>query len=117
MTGTVQSNAATASSHATSITNNYQAITGIGEATKDTVSTFSGNTSAHLVITQENTCAQTAASKAVDFVQVLNGMAQEFQTADSQIATAIDSNKGQHVTNSDTGRPDLSLFSEGGDQR
>lgn len=109
----IESNAAEASTHATSLTANYGQITSVGDAAKDTVSRFSGNTQAHSAIDNEKSVATAAGAKSVDFVQVLQGMASEFQTTDASISNAIAAASAQTKGTADGGT-DLGLFSEGG---
>lgn len=110
----IESSVATASSYATSITNGYHSITGVGAPQKDTVSRYLGNSDAHQAVDKESQQAETAGAKAVDFVQVLQGMASEFQTTDSEIAAELDRLSSASGAPSHAPSYNKSLFSEGG---
>lgn len=104
----IQSNASTASTHASSLMTGANALSSVSIATKDTSSEYPGNSTASEKLDQEATIGGQIASRATEFIGLVQSVATEFVAVDAAIASSISASPAP----SDHFVPDSSLFAD-----
>lgn len=97
---TIQSSIATASSYAQNIVTSANTILDASEPTKDSSSSFQGNSLASSYIDQEKAKAESICSQIKAFVANLHSIASEFQAVDERSASTISGASLPYVSDS-----------------
>lgn len=114
--GGIQSDPVVVQTYADGIASAYNSV-GKEKATKDSISQYAASATISSHIDNEVTASEQAAEQAVDFIQILHGIHEEFQTTDAKLANYINQHTGpieSGTAGSHSGKKkNKQLFSEG----
>ncbi|MEX2805593.1 TIGR04197 family type VII secretion effector [Streptococcus sp. H31] len=86
---TIQSDSLTAGQYANQITSSGYGLSGVGEASKDSETTLSGNSNAHSAIDLDNATSGQLASVLSSFVGLVHSTASEFEATDALLSQQL----------------------------